>query len=123
MKRNPLMPFVLIFVLGVAGMFFMSFKGLDDMEKIAAQEENGGEQKEEAQTNGPEALYQSLGCMGCHGTDYAGQGDFPSLLGVGDRLSHEEIVDIIVNGKGNMPPGLATPEEAEELANWLATLK
>lgn len=125
MKRSPLLPFVLIMVLGVAGMFLMSFKGLDDMKDIAAQEEKGGsgDQQKESSSFDPESFYQSKGCVGCHGADYAGSGQIPALKGVGDRRSHDEIVDILVNGKNNMPAGLATKEEAEKMADWLVKLK
>ncbi|WP_077214002.1 cytochrome c550 [Bacillus dakarensis] len=121
MNRNPIIPFVLIMVIGIAAMFLMSFKGLGDMEEIAAEQEGGGEQTDTAAAT-PEELYQQAGCIGCHGGDYSG-GVGPALIGVGDKLSPEEIQDILVNGKGSMPGGLVTAEQAPEMAEWLAGLK
>lgn len=121
MNRNPIIPFVVIMVLGVFAMFMMSFKGLGDMEEIAAEQEGGGEQTETVAAT-PEELYEQKGCIGCHGGDYTG-GVGPALTGVGDKLSQDEIVNILVNGKGSMPGGLVTAEQAPAVAEWLATLK
>jgi cytochrome c550 len=123
MNRNPLIPFGLIIVIGIAAMFLMSFKGVGDMKEIAAEQENGGAQTEDTASATPEELYQQKGCAGCHGGDYTGSGTIPGLVGVGDKFSHEEIVDILANGTdGGMPPGLVSGQE-EEMAEWLATLK
>lgn len=40
-------------------------------------------------------------CAGCHGIEEAGTG--PALAGVADRLSEEELHDVLYNGRGNMP--------------------
>ena len=50
-------------------------------------------------------------------------GNTPALNDIGSRFSEEEILDIIVNGQGNMPGGLVKGEEAEALAAWLAEKK
>lgn len=122
MNRNPIIPFVLIMVIGVAAMFLMSFKGVGDMKEIAAEQENGGAKTEDTASATPEELYQQKGCAGCHGGDYSG-GVGPALTGIADRLSVEEIQDILVNGKGTgMPAGLVEGKEAE-MAEWLAGLK
>ncbi|OPA81464.1 menaquinol-cytochrome C reductase [Paenibacillus selenitireducens] len=72
-------------------------------------------------------------CLGCHGTDLKGQSG-PSLRGIGDTLSEEQIMDVIKNGKqgakGNMPPmydsaktqGLSD-EQINGIAAWLAKQK
>lgn len=122
MKRNPIIPFLLIMVLGVFAMFLMSFKGIGDMKEIAS-EKGGGEEQTEETAAAPEELYQQKGCVACHGGDYQGVGSNPALIGVGDRLSHDEITDILVNGKGTMPQGLLTEEQAPEMAEWLSSLK
>lgn len=122
MKRNPIIPFLLIMVLGISAMFLMSFKGIGDMKEIASEKEDGGEKTEETAA-APEELYQQKGCVACHGSDYQGVGSNPALIGVGDRLSHDEIADILVNGKGTMPQGLLTEEQAPEMAEWLSSLK
>ncbi|MDZ5470960.1 cytochrome c (plasmid) [Bacillus sp. 31A1R] len=119
MNRNPIIPFILIMVFGVTAMFLVSFKGLGDMKDLAAEKE-GGEKTEEVASN-PEDIYQQS-CIGCHGADYSG-GVGPALKGVGDKLSAEEIENILVNGQGSMPPGLVKPENAPAMAEWLAEIK
>lgn len=113
MNRNPLIPFAFIAVLGLGLMFLLSFVGLDQAEKIASGEDETVELS-------AEELYQQNSCIGCHGGNLEGAGAAPALTDVGERLSQEEIQNVIVNGQGAMPKGLATPKEAEVLAEWLA---
>jgi cytochrome c550 len=113
MNRNPLIPFAFIAVLGLGLMFLLSFVGLDQAEKIASGED-------EVVDLSAEEIYQQSSCIGCHGADLAGAGAAPALVNVGDKLSQEEIKDVIINGQGTMPAGQATPQEAEKLAEWLA---
>ncbi|MFE8703192.1 cytochrome c550 [Cytobacillus sp. FJAT-54145] len=120
MNRNPIIPFVLIMVFGVMAMFFLSFKGLGDMDELAAEREGHGEETEEVAAN-PEDIYKQS-CIGCHGDAYQG-GVGPALTGVGDKLSTEQIADILVNGVGSMPPGLVPADKATEMAEWLAEIK
>ncbi|MEK3935433.1 cytochrome c551 [Sporosarcina sp. FSL W7-1349] len=68
-----------------------------------------------------EALY-SKSCIGCHGGNLEGASG-PKLSDVGSRLSEEEIHTIILEGKGNMPPGLLQGEEADAVAKWLSEKK
>jgi glucose dehydrogenase len=50
------------------------------------------------------AVYQDH-CALCHGDHMEGNApSFPMLIGVGDRLSKAQIVDMVQNGKGAMPP-------------------
>ncbi|WP_078379671.1 cytochrome c550 [Sutcliffiella halmapala] len=114
MNRNPLIPFAFIAVLGLGLMFLFSFIGLDQAEKIAS-----GDDGEPVELTAEE-LYQQNSCIGCHGNDLAGGAGAPALVDVGDRLSPEEIKEVIINGQGTMPAGLANPQEAEVLAEWLA---
>ncbi len=62
----------------------------------------------------------SQNCISCHGENLEGQGNFPSLNDVGSRLSEEEILTVIQEGKGAMPPGIIDGEEAVAVAAWLA---
>lgn len=62
-------------------------------------------------------------CATCHGGNLQGMGNFPALNDVGSRLSQDEILDIITNGKNKMPGGLIKGEEAEAMAKWLAEKK
>ncbi|WP_186575762.1 cytochrome c550 [Aquibacillus kalidii] len=120
MKRNPVIPFAIIAVLGILAMIVLSIVGLDQQDKIA----NGDEHQEDTVSSDPEEIVQS--CIGCHGTDLGGgSGGQPSLQKVGSKYSEEEILDIINNGiEGTaMMGGIVPPEEAEVLAKWLAEKK
>lgn len=76
-------------------------------------------------------IYKKATCVACHGDNLKGQAGIPALRGIGDQYSAEEIMNIIKNGKGGMPPqyeknmtenGL-TPEELKTLTGWLAIQK
>lgn len=61
-------------------------------------------------------------CAACHGADLSG-GAGPNLQQVGSKYSKDDIVGIITNGKGAMPPGMLKGEDAEVVAAWLAEKK
>jgi len=74
-----------------------------------------------ANLTGARALYTSQ-CSVCHHDDLKGAPpDFPSLLGVGRRLSYAQIVSTIHDGKGRMPgfPNLSSAE-SNAIADFLA---
>lgn len=125
MRKNPVIPFAIIAVLGIVAMIIVSTAGLNQREAIQNQEKNGGEKQAEEQSGGtsmtPEEMFQSK-CASCHGGNLEG-GVGPNLTQVGSRYSAEEIKEIIVNGRGAMPAGLYTGEQAEQLAQWLAEKK
>ena len=52
--------------------------------------------------NNDQSLYNSK-CATCHKEDRSGSPQAPSLVGIGDRQSREEIVAIIREGTGRMP--------------------
>ena len=54
------------------------------------------------------ALYQQ-GCQSCHGVNGAGTGASPSLEGVVQRLGAETVQQIILGGRGEMPPFQGIP--------------
>ncbi|WP_042223434.1 cytochrome c550 [Oceanobacillus manasiensis] len=128
MRKNPVIPYALIALLGILAVIVISIIGIDQREQIqqaeeGEQTEEGGESSEgesgEGETSDdPEAIFES-NCASCHGADLSG-GAGPDLTQVGSRLSEDEIQDIIINGQGSMPPGMATDQEAEVLASWLA---
>jgi cytochrome c550 len=120
MNRNPLIPFALIMFFGLALVFGLSWKGLGDMDELAKEKE-GGAKTEETAAAKPEDIYQQT-CVGCHGANYEG-GVGPALKGVGDKLSIDEIKDVLQNGRGSMPAGLVPADKAEEMAKWLSELK
>ncbi|WP_018755340.1 menaquinol-cytochrome c reductase cytochrome b/c subunit [Paenibacillus terrigena] len=68
-------------------------------------------------------------CLSCHGTDLKGQVG-PSLRGIGDTLTQDDILGVIKNGKGNMPAMYDTAkssglsdEQITGIAAWLAKQK
>lgn len=72
------------------------------------------------------ALFKSNRCITCHATDLSGTAGLNSnLQHVGSRLTKEEIVDVITNGKRTMPAqkDKLSSEEIQELADWLVGLK
>lgn len=75
-------------------------------------------------SDGAQVFASQASCTGCHGSNLQG-GVGPSLLGVGDRLSADEIESIIRNGQGNMPGGTFTgsDDELDLLVSWLAAQK
>ncbi|HEY0827792.1 MAG TPA: c-type cytochrome [Bacilli bacterium] len=79
-----------------------------------------------------EGVYKKATCATCHAVDLKGQtsAGIPSLRGIGDSYSAEEIMGIIKNGMGKMAAqyednialGL-TDEDLTNLAVWLAKQK
>jgi cytochrome c550 len=122
MKRNAVIPYILIMVLGIVLVFALSFKGLGDA-KDAAKNKGAGKDKttETAAATDPEGIYKQT-CIACHGDQYQGVVG-PSLKGIGKKLSKEQIIDIITKGKGNMPPNQVTPEQAPKMADWVAKIQ
>lgn len=128
MKKNPVIPYAIIAVIGIFAVIIISVIGINQRDDIQKAEEGGDNATEETQdaqegetTGDPEAIFKS-NCSSCHGGDLSG-GMGPDLRKVGAELSEEEIHDIAVNGKGDMPPGMATKEEADILAKWLSEKK
>lgn len=62
-------------------------------------------------------------CTTCHGGNLEGMGSTPSLKDVGSRLSEDEILNVIQNGRGGMPAGLIKGDDAKAAAAWLSTQK
>lgn len=119
MKRNPVMPFAIIAVVGILAIIILSFVGVNQREAIQQAEEGGGAQVEEGEVStDPEEIY-SMNCSACHGADLSG-GMGPELSTIGSKYESEEVVEIIQNGVGSMPaqPQVAI-EEANLLAEWL----
>ncbi|WP_100331593.1 cytochrome c550 [Bacillus xiapuensis] len=122
MNRNPVIPFLLIMVFGIGLIFFLSLDGLDNSKEMAKDKEDKGktEQAEGGEFD-PEGFYKQT-CMGCHGGNYEG-GSGPALKGVGEKLSKDEIKDVLINGRGAMPGGLVPAENADAMADWVSKLK
>ncbi|KYD23482.1 MULTISPECIES: cytochrome c551 [Anoxybacillaceae] len=68
-----------------------------------------------------EQIFQQ-NCASCHGKDLSG-GAGPNLQKVGSKYSKDEIKNIIEKGRGGMPAGLIKGEDADKVAEWLASKK
>lgn len=73
-----------------------------------------------AKTNALDTYRQS--CAGCHGQNLEGSVG-PNLQKIGSKLNEKQILEVITKGRGQMPSGLVTGEEAKSLAAWLASQK
>lgn len=124
MKNNPVVPYILIFALGLGLIFFMSLYGIDQKKEIAGADEEGNTNEPAASEDfDPESFVQGQ-CISCHGGDLTGGGIGPNLHGL--SLSQEELHDIIKNGKGDMMPAFAskaTDEQIDQLAEYILSLK
>ncbi|KMY56270.1 MULTISPECIES: cytochrome c551 [Bacillaceae] len=80
--------------------------------------EDGG--KETASAQGEQVYKQN--CLSCHGENLEGQVG-PALDKIGSKYSKDEILNIVKNGKGQMPPNIVQGADAEAVADWLATKK
>ncbi|MGE6375397.1 cytochrome c550 [Peribacillus muralis] len=122
MNRNPVMPFIIIMVFGIGLMFLLSFKGLGDAKDLAKEKEGGAKTEEsDSASASPEDIYKK-NCISCHGNAYQG-GVGPALKGVGDRLSVDQVKEVITNGRGAMPPGLVEEQNIDAMAKYIHGLK
>ncbi|MEK5038870.1 cytochrome c550 [Sporosarcina sp. FSL K6-3457] len=118
MGKNPIVPYILIFALGIGLIFFMSLYGLDQQKEIA-NEGDEGKTEDVATEFDPEVAIGK--CIGCHGGDLTGGGG-PAL--VGTTLSKDEIKNIILNGSGAMPGGIIKEDaELDAMADYILSLK
>jgi len=70
------------------------------------------------------AIMQEAQCIACHGSELEGA-SAPALRGIGDRMSKDEIYNVIANGRGGMPPyaGQLPDEQIQQIAAWLELQK
>ena len=61
-------------------------------------------------------------CAACHGGDLK-SGYAPDLDKIGSQLSKDDILNIIHNGKGQMPKQNLSDADADAVATWLAAKK
>ncbi|BDG80714.1 MULTISPECIES: cytochrome c550 [Bacillus] len=120
MKWNPLIPFLLIAVLGIGLTFFLSVKGLDDSREIASGGESKSAEKDDANAS-PEDIYKA-NCISCHGENYEGVSG-PSLKGVGNKKDVAEIKTKIEKGGNGMPSGLVPADKLDDMAEWVSKIK
>ncbi|WP_102027000.1 cytochrome c550 [Salirhabdus sp. Marseille-P4669] len=124
MKRNPVVPYAIIGVLGILAMIILASVGVNQMDEVKGGNEEGAAEEGSGETvsTDPEEIFQN-NCSMCHGADLAGTGSAPALNDVGSRLSQADIEGVINNGQGIMPPGIVQGEQVTILAEWLAEKK
>src|SRR5690625_8012555 len=109
MKRNVL-PFGIIAVVGIFAAIIVFYIGVGQKADIQAEQDGEGN-TEEVELAEPEDIFANS-CASCHGDDLSG-GMGPDLTAIGDKLSEDDIVDVIINGHVDMPPGTANSDEDE----------
>jgi len=73
---------------------------------------------EEDASNNAELWYKQS-CSLCHGAKLDGNLSNPSLVGIGQKLSVDEVNKIILDGTGDMPGGFLQGTEAQKVAEWV----
>ncbi|EPY12398.1 MULTISPECIES: menaquinol-cytochrome c reductase cytochrome b/c subunit [Paenibacillus] len=75
------------------------------------------------------ANMKKVGCLSCHAVDMKGAAG-PALVGIGDKLSKDEILTVIKDGKGGMPSMVEAAkkeglndQDIEHIADWLSKQK
>jgi cytochrome c551 len=68
-----------------------------------------------------EQIFQQ-NCASCHGQNLEGKVG-PNLQKVGSKYSKDQIKQIIEKGRGGMPAGVIQGEDADKVAEWLASKK
>lgn len=129
MKKNPIIPYILIMAFGLGLIFFMSINGVDKKAEIA----KGGAKTEQTTNQGksasgsvdPESIAKQK-CISCHGDNLKGNIG-PNLHGTG--LSEAKVKDILTKGQdkpnvnGQMPAGLVSGAELDAMAKYISSLK
>ncbi|MEN2765964.1 cytochrome c550 [Ornithinibacillus xuwenensis] len=121
MKRNPLIPYALIAIIGILAVIVISFVGIGQRTELTEGEDHG--QAEEGETmEDPEEIYESS-CVSCHGADLSG--DFgPNLQTIGAELSADEIANVLKTGQGQMPAqSHLSDSEVTIISEWLSEKK
>lgn len=109
-----------LMLLAVASVIYLTWESVDQHDweagKAAGARVEVAEIDQEAEGY---QVYSAQSCIGCHGNQLEGGAAGPTLVGTG--LSADEIKDVIINGRGSMPPGMfeGSDEELETLANYI----
>ncbi len=121
MGKNPVVPYILIFALGIGLIFFMSLYGIPQQKEIAGSDDEATEEgtKEEGGEFDAEAVAQQK-CITCHGENLEGNVG-PNLHG--EDKDKDALHDIIKNGKGGMPGGLIEDAHIDDMVDYILSLK
>lgn len=111
---NPIKVFLSIFALGFGLAIVLGIVGLQQGDLA----EDSGEADNVIALDLPASMN---GCLACHGQALEGASG-PPLINL--ELSKEEIIDVLQNGVGAMPPQThLSAEEMDEIAEYLVTLE
>jgi mono/diheme cytochrome c family protein len=109
--RSPAKPFALLLVVAAATF------GLAQWHPFSPAAPAAGAQPVGDATRGATTFATS--CAGCHGADASG-GAGPALAGSG--LTAEEVASVVASGRGAMPAGIVTGQDAADVAAYVASL-
>lgn len=112
-----------IAILALVAIVVLTWVAWDEHEKqLAAQPKGSSENAKIVDPQDPAyEIYKNNACVNCHGQKLEGlQG--PALTGIGGAYTPEQIMDIMDEGKGQMPAGMfqGNEQEKRQLAEWLA---
>ncbi|WP_216829231.1 menaquinol-cytochrome c reductase cytochrome b/c subunit [Alkalihalobacterium elongatum] len=109
-----------LMLLAVIATIYLTWESVDQHDWEAAAQQGAIIEHEIDDTAQGYEIYASQSCIGCHGNQMEGGSAGYALVETG--LTVEEIKEIVINGRGTMPPGLfdGTDEELEVLAQFIA---
>lgn len=102
-----------------SALFLAACGGGDDKADDATKDTDTGSETSSVDVGEGEKIAKQK-CISCHGGDLTG-GSAPAIDKIGGTLKEDEILDILENGKGGMPKGIVSGQDAENVAAWLAT--
>lgn len=124
MKKNPVVPYLLIIAFGLGLIFFMSLNGIDKKEEATKKAEEPKTEQTDGKTEAAEPDAEAITtakCISCHGEGLKG-GMGPTLHGTG--LKADAVEKILNDGQAAMPGGILTDEkEVAAVAKYIADLK
>lgn len=124
MKKNPVVPYLLIIAFGLGLIFFMSLNGIDKKEEATKKAEDPKTEQTEGKTEASEPDAEAITtakCISCHGEGLKGSVG-PSLHGTG--LDAAAVEKILRDGQASMPGGILTDDnEITAVAKYIADLK
>jgi len=122
MKRNPLVPFGTIAVLGIILMIVIGVWG-GNIAQDRAEKKNAPSTEDTANlVNLSADKIFGQKCSTCHGDNLEG-GIGPNLQKIGSSMDKAAILNQIKNGGGGMPANVISGAAADKVATWLANKK
>jgi cytochrome c551 len=111
-----------LFVIASAALIAAGCGGSDSSSDSSSESASGSGTETTQATDLPEGGQTFVKtCGGCHTLSDAGTSGAVGPKLDGANLQKAAVLDILKNGKGSMPSGLVTGEEAEAVADYVAT--